>query len=196
MPQPLARPHYSPEEYLAIERQSEERHEYLDGEIVAMSGGTREHSLLASHLIRELGIALLDRPCEVHGSDLRISLETGRRYTYADVVVLCGEPAFDNGERDTLLNPQVIFEVLSDSTENYDRGEKFEHYRALKSLTDYLLVSQKRIRVEHYQRQQGDRWLLETLGPGQRIKLVSLGCELAVEEIYRRVLPPQPRPAV
>lgn len=188
MAEPLARPRVTPEEYLAFERAAPERHELIDGEIVAMSGGTREHSLLGVNLIVELGTALRNSRCEVHGSDFRVKVEASDRYTYPDVTVVCSRPELEDEHHDTLLNPTVLFEVLSDSTENYDRGEKFAQYRTIPSLTDYLLVSQKAVAIEHYHREAQGGWLLREYGPGDTLRFESLGCELAVDAVYRRVL--------
>jgi Uma2 family endonuclease len=178
----------SPAEYLAFERGSEERHEYLDGQIVAMTGGTFEHAVIAGNIAGELRQALADRPYWVCPADMRIKVEASGRYTYADVVVVCGAPRFEDDRRDSLLNPSALFEVLSPSTESYDRGEKFAHYRTLPSLADYVLVSQKQVLVEHFQRQDDGGWLLRALGPGERLALPSLGCEVAVDALYSKVL--------
>ena len=188
MAEPLARPRVTPEEYLAFERAAPERHELIDGEIVAMSGGTREHSLLGVNLIIELGTALRNSTCEVHGADFRVKVEASDCYTYPDVTVVCARPELEDEHGDTLLNPTALFEVLSDSTERYDRGEKFAQYRTIPTLTDYVLVSQKAIAIEHYHRQPQGGWLLRTYGPGQSFRLEALGCELTVDEVYRRVL--------
>ena len=140
-------------DYLAFERASEERHELIDGQIVAMTGGTFEHAVIAGNVARELGKTLRDRPCWVCPADMRIKIEASERYSYADVAVVCSTPRFEDDRRDTLLNPTALFEVLSDSTESYDRGEKFAHYRTLASLADYVMVAQKQVLVEHFQRQ-------------------------------------------
>jgi len=187
MAQAALRTKVSEQEYLAFERAAEERHEYADGEIFAMSGGTREHSLLASNVVGELHAALLERLCEAHGSDMRIHIPSTGRYTYADALVVCGEPVFTDEVRDTLVNPTVIVEVLSDSTEKYDRGDKFEQYQTIASLRDYLLVSQKKVRVEHFCKQADGTWVLRALGPGDRVVLASVGCELAVDRVYLKV---------
>ncbi|MEZ4295419.1 MAG: Uma2 family endonuclease [Polyangiaceae bacterium] len=178
----------TPEEYLAFERASDDKHEYADGEIFAMSGGTREHSLLAHNLQLELGTALRERPCEVHGSDLKIKTAAGR-YHYADVFVICGDPVFADGARDVVQNPKVIVEVLSDSTERYDRGDKFASYRTIDTLVDYVLLSQTAMLVEHFHRREDGAWLYRTLGPGDRLSLSSLGCDVPVERLYFKVLP-------
>ena len=178
----------SPEEYLARERAAEQRHELVRGRIVAMAGGTRAHSLIAARLIAALGNALGHRSCEVYTSDMRI--KTADRYTYADVSVVCGAPEFEDPQQDTLLNPTVLIEVLSPSTEAYDRGEKFASYRTLHSLTDYVLVAQDQVRVEHFHRQPDNSWLLTACSQGDRLVLDRLGCAIAIDDIYRNVLPP------
>jgi Uma2 family endonuclease len=181
------RTHVSEQEYLTFERAAEERHEYADGEIFAMSGGTWEHSLIASNINRELSTALLERRCAVHGSDMRIHIPYTGRYTYSDVLVVCERPVFTDEARDTLVNPVVILEVLSDSTEKYDRGDKFEQYQAIVSLRDYVLVSQKKARIEHFRKQADGTWVLRATGPGERVVFESLGCELAVDRVYVKV---------
>lgn len=177
----------TPEEYLAFERTSQEKHEYADGEIFAMSGGTYEHSLLASNVTRELGNALVDRPCDVHGSDMKIKVAATSRFFYSDASVICGAPIFADDTRDSVLNPKVVVEVLSDSTERYDRGEKFAHYRRIDSLRDYVLVSQTEPLVEHFSRQTDGTWLYRALGPGEQVVLTAIDCTLAVDRIYRKV---------
>jgi Uma2 family endonuclease len=177
----------SEQEYLAFERAAEERHEYADGEIFARSSGTWEHSLIASNVIGELWSSLIERRCTVHGADMRIHIPSTGRYTYADVLVVCGRPVFTDEARDTLTNPIVIVEVLSDSTEKYDRGDKFEHYQTIASLRDYVLVSQKKARVEHFRKQDDGTWVLRAIGPGDRVVLESIGCELSVDKVYMKV---------
>lgn len=180
----------SPEEYLAFERASDEKHEYVDGEIFAISGGTYEHSLLCSNVAYELRHALIDRPCDVLGSDMKIKVATTNRFFYPDASVVCGDPIFGDEVRDSVLNPKLIVEVLSDSSERYDRGEKFAHDRRVESLQEYVLVSQKEPLVEHYSRQADGVWLYRALGRGERLVLPSVGCALAVDRIYLKVFPP------
>jgi Uma2 family endonuclease len=175
------------QDYLAFERASEERHEYADGEIFAMSGGTWKHGLLAANVIREIGLLLLERPCSVQGSDMRLHIPETKRYTYADAVVVCGEPLFLDETEDTLLNPVVIVEVLSDSTERYDRGDKFEQYETIASLRDYVLVSQKKVRIEHFHRQDDGTWQRRIAGAGEQVRFESIGCALEVDRVYRKV---------
>lgn len=187
MGQAAQRSPVSEQDYLAFERAAEERHEYADGEIFAMSGGTWEHSLIAGNITGELRAALLERRCTAHGADMRIHIPSTKRYTYADALVVCGDPVFTDDVRDTLVNPGVIVEVLSDSTEKYDRGDKFEQYQTIASLRDYVLVSQKKARVEHYRKQPDGTWVLRVTGPGDRVVLDSIGCELLVDRIYLKV---------
>ncbi|HTN92936.1 MAG TPA: Uma2 family endonuclease [Sorangium sp.] len=187
MGQPATRTGLSPEEYLALERASEQKHEYANGEIFAMSGCSREHSLLAGSVQRELGNALLERPCEVHTSDMRVKIPSAGRYVYPDASVVCGDPVFEDAEVDTLMNPNVIVEVLSDASEAYDRGDKFAQYRSVPSITDYVLVSQKAVRIEHFQRQPDGRWLLSILGPGAQLALESIGVVIEVDRVYLKV---------
>src|SRR5215472_5222926 len=140
----------SPEAYLAIERQSACKSEYVAGEMFAMVGVSRRHSLIVANVIRILGYQLLASPCNVYPSDMRLKIPRTGRYTYPDVVVACAEEQFEDEHRDTLLNPAVIIEVLSDSTEAYDRGKKSEHYRKLDSMVEYLFVAQDRVHIERY----------------------------------------------
>jgi Uma2 family endonuclease len=177
----------SPQEYLAIERDCETRHQYYRGEMFAMSGASREHNLLATSLSAELYNALRGKPCEVYSSDMRVKVPTTGLYTYPDVVVTCEKPRFEDDHFDTLLNPQVVIEVLSDSTESYDRGRKFEQYREIESFRDYLLVSQKRPHIEHYTRQE-DGWLLtEARDLSGSISIASIGCTLKLADVYAKI---------
>ncbi len=182
----------SPEQYLAFERAAEYKHEYWYGEVFAMTGASRRHNLLVGNLVYLLVDALLDRPCEVYPSDMRIGAAAGEVYTYPDVSVVCGPPEFADGVHDTLCNPRLVVEVLSASTEAYDRGKKFEHYRGLGSLGDYMLVAQDQALVELYTRQTDGTWSFADRRLGDRVSLSAIGCELAVAEIYRRVLDPDP----
>jgi Uma2 family endonuclease len=182
------RPRLTPEEYLAIERQAETRSEYLDGEMFAMTGGSLHHNLIVSNLVRELSLQLKKRPCQVYPSDLRVHIPATGLYTYPDVIVVCGEPRLEDQHLDSLLNPTLIVEVLSPTTEAYDRGKKFEHYQTIQTLSEYVLVSQDSFRVEQYLRQDGNRWLLTTTaGLDGRVALPSVQCELALAEIYDKV---------
>jgi Uma2 family endonuclease len=179
----------SVEEYLELERSSNVRHEYLDGELREMPGGNNKHSLLKVNVVTALRVELRGKPCTLYNSDLKIKLPKPKLYTYPDASVVAGESAFENSKNDALLNPRLILEVLSKSTESYDRGEKFEHYQTVESFTDYLLVSQTSYRVEHYLRQTDDTWLLKIYrGLEARVIIVSLGCELSLAAIYEGVM--------
>ncbi len=190
MGEAVSRVKMTPEEYLAFERASDEKHEYVDGEIFAMSGGTYEHSLLGSNVVRALGNALVDRPCDVHSSDMKIKVTATNRFFYSDASVVCGSPIFGDDGRDSVVNPKVIVEVLSDSTERYDRGEKFAHYRRIDSLQDYVLVSQTEPLVEQFSRQADGIWLYRALGPGEQLVLTSPDCSIPVDRIYIKVFRP------
>lgn len=187
--EPQPKPSLTPEDYLALERQAETKSEYLDGEMFAMMGGSLKHSLIVGNLVRELGSQLKKRPCQVFPSDLRVHTPATGLYTYPDVIVVCGEPRLQDEHQDTLLNPTVIIEVLSPTTEAYDRGKKFEHYRSIESLVEYLLVSQNEPHVEHYLRQDDNRWLFtETASLEASLGLPSIQCELALAEVYEKVV--------
>jgi Uma2 family endonuclease len=186
----MSEPHrrLSPEEYLALERQSEGKHEYLGGEIFAMAGASREHNLIALNIASALLAQLRGRPCEVYQSEMRIRIDATGLYTYPDIVVVCGERRFDDGELDTLLNPTVIVEVLSPSTEAYDRGKKFAHYPTIESLAEVVLVSQERMEVERYSRLPAGGWVLQEANRLEdRLPLTAIGCEIALATVYERV---------
>lgn len=177
----------TPEEYLALERKAETKSEYVNGEIYAMAGASREHNLIGLNVGGELRSLLRDRPCETYVSDMRVRVSATGLYTYPDVVVVFGRPRFDDAQVDVLLNPTVIFEVLSDSTEAYDRGAKFAHYRHLDSVREYVLVAQDRMQVDHFAR-TGSQWLLTAYGrPEEVLDLPSIECAIPLAEIYARV---------
>lgn len=179
---------FSPEEYLELERRAETKSEYLDGEIFPMPGVSREHSLIVNNIVTELCNQVVDRPCEVHGPEMRVKIPATGLYTYPDIAVVCGQPKFEDRHVDTFLNPQLIIEVLSDSTESYDRGKKFAHYRSLDSLLEYVLVSQNECRVEQYIRQSDGKWLYSELSdPQGSIELMSGVCRLSLSRIYHRI---------
>jgi Uma2 family endonuclease len=181
------KPRVSPEEYLAMERKAEFKSEYFDGYLYAMAGASAEHNRLALDLATELNARLRGGPCEVFNSDLRVLVNPSGLYTYPDLVAVCGGPEFEDGRKDTLLNPTLIVEVLSPSTESYDRGEKFAQYRQLPSLREYVLVSQDRVAVERFAR-KGDQWILTSFDKRDAVvELASVGCEIPLAEIYRRV---------
>ena len=179
---------YSPADYLALERVSEFKHEFFDGELFRMSGGTIEHSQIAINVTGELRSQLADGPCRVLNSDMRIKLPTGL-YTYPDASVVCDQPDFEDGHKDVLLNPIVVVEVLSPTTEAYDRGKKFRHYQTCPSLREFVLVAQDRAAVDHYLRQPtSGQWLLTTFESlDGTVPLPSLGVALSLREIYAKV---------
>jgi Uma2 family endonuclease len=182
---PPAHRHYTYDEYLVLDETSNTKHEFLRGAIYAMAGGTIDHGALAMTLGRLLGNELVRRPCRVFSSDVRLRvLDTGLA-TYPDVSVVCGPVERDPQNRHTVVNPIVIVEVLSDSTAAYDRGEKFEHYRQIPSLRDYVLVDSKSASVEVRSRQADGTWSTRTAGPGQQAALPSLELALSVDELYR-----------
>jgi Uma2 family endonuclease len=181
----LAEPFQTPEQYLDAEEQAAERSEYLDGRTFLMAGGSPQHNLLITSLVRDLGNSFRQRPCVVFSSDQRIKVSATGLYTYPDVVALCGDMQL---EKTTLLNPQLLIEVLSDTTAAYDRGEKFAHYRRVESVQDYVLVSQDEVLVEHFTRQPGGLWLYSASSdPCDALRLPGLGVEIALADIYDKV---------
>ena len=180
---------YTPEEYLALERNAEFKSEYIDGRIIAMTGAQRPHVTIVHNLDRELGNRLLDSGCEVYPTDMRVKISPSGRYVYPDLSVSC-DPQFEDSEVDTLLTPLVIVEVLSESTERYDRGEKFHHYRKIESLREYVLVSQETHRVESYTR-EGEFWRYSSVDDLDGVLVLgSLGLEIPLRRIYAKALRP------
>jgi Uma2 family endonuclease len=189
----LSRLKITEEEYLAIERKAETKSEYWAGEMFALAGASRQHNRIVSNLVIGLGVQLKERPCNVYSSDLRVKINKTGLYTYPDVVVTCGKEIFSDKHNDVLLNPIVIIEVLSDSTEAYDRGEKFKHYQQIESLIEYLLVAQNSCSVEQYVRQDKKSWLYsEAHNLEDIIKIQSIECQLTLRDIYDKVSLPQP----
>jgi Uma2 family endonuclease len=183
-------------EYLEIERRAEFRSEFLDGEMFAMAGGTRSHSLIKCNLIHALMTQIKDGPCRVYGSDMRVKVPASGLYTYPDASVACGQDEFEDQQEDVLLNPSVIVEVLSDSREAYDRGKKFELYRRLPSLREYLLVNQHKPLVEQYVRQENGEWLFRAVASMEsKLALPSLGIAIELAKVYANVrFAPEPGP--
>lgn len=185
----LGKTDYTPEEYLELERNAPYKSEFVDGQIYAMTGASRNHNLITLNIGSELRSQLKNRPCEAYINDMRVKAAAARSYHYPDIAVACGEPQFEDEQSDTLTTPTVIIEVLSPSTEAYDRGAKFAHYRKIESLREYLLVSQNQPWIEHYVR-QGDAWLLtEASGLDASVRLESIDCGLRLEEVYDKVSP-------
>jgi Uma2 family endonuclease len=178
----------SPEEYLAIERAAEFRSEYYNGHMYAMAGTSYRHALLVSNLVFVLRTELKGRRCSVMSNDLRVRVQPGGLYTYPDIVVVCGDPKFADDQRDTILNPALIMEVLSPSTEAYDRGFKASQYRTIESIQEYALVSQNEARIEVFRKQQGGDWLFsESVALDAVCRLESLGLSLPLAAIYENI---------
>ncbi len=184
----LTKMHYTVEDYLKQERSASYKSEYRDGQIYAMTGASRKHNLVSGNIYRELSLQLKKRPCEAYINDMRVKAVEASSYHYPDVAVVCGTPQFEDTQVDTLLNPTLLIEVLSPSTEAYDRGSKFAHYRKINSLQEYLLVSQEQPSIERYVR-RGDVWILsEVTGIEASMTLESIDCIVSLREIYDKVM--------
>lgn len=175
---------YTLEDYLSVEEMSAIRHEFLAGEIFAMVGGMPEHAALSAASVVVLGSRLLGRPCRPYSADLRIRVVATGLATYADAAVICGEPLRDPASPTHVTNPSVIVEVLSPSTEAYDRGDKREHYQQISSLREYVLIAQDRRAIEVHVRGASGAWQRIEYGPGQRVELPSIGVVFTVDELY------------
>lgn len=175
------------EEYLAQERSGNIRNEYFGGDVFAMAGGSETHNLIAGNTYASLHAQFRQRPCRVYPSDMRVKISQSGLYTYPDISIVCGQPQFEDDHRDTLLNPMVIIEVLSPSTESYDRGKKFQNYRMIPALQEYLLISQDTRHMEHYVRQPDNHWLLsEVSGANDTILMPSVESRLTVLDVYEK----------
>lgn len=175
-------------DYLAFERESDEKHEFVDGVVYAMTGASERHNLVTGSTYASLYSQLRKRPCRVYPSDMRVKVAQTGIYTYPDISIVCEPPRFEDDQQDTLLNPVVLIEVLSPSTENYDRGKKFQHYRTLESLQEYLLIAQDSPHIEHYRRQTDNQWLLTDVAQADAvIELPSIACMLALADVYEKV---------
>jgi Uma2 family endonuclease len=184
----LPEPYFTPEEYLDLERHAVEKSGYLSGHILAMAGASPEHITLTANLTSELHSQLRGSPCRVYPSDLRVRVPTKDFYTYPDIAIVCGGLIFDERDPSTVTNPNAIFEVLSPSTELYDRGDKFAYYRQIPSLTDYILVAQNRYRIEHFFRQSTGEWLFRVAeGLEESLEIPSLGVSLRLSAIYEYI---------
>ena len=190
------KPFITPEEYLRLERQSQYRSEYLNGEIFAMTGASRKHNLIVTNILISVGQQLKGKACEAYSSDMRVKVAAAGLDTYPDVAVVCGEPQFEDELVDTLLNPTVLIEVLSTSTERYDRIAKTSYYRTLDSLEEHLLVAQHEIRVERYVRQEQGPWTqFEYRSLRDVVELTSIECLLPLRDVYDKVeIDPDYRP--
>jgi Uma2 family endonuclease len=186
--QPQKPIHMSESEYLAFDRSSELRHEYIAGYVYAMTGASWEHNMICSSIIATLYNQLRGKPCQVSPGDLRLKVLATGLLTYPDISVVCGEPIFVDQEFDTLTNPDVIIEILSPSTEAYDRGDKFQNYRQIESLQNYLLISQNKARIEGYTRLQSGIWTFtDAIGLDASFEISAIGCVLPLAEVYERV---------
>jgi len=179
--------HYTPEEYLELERKAEHKSEYINGEIIAMSGGSVVHGRIGTNVLRDISNRIEGTSCEAFGSDTRV--QTGAlHYCYPDVTVICGKPFVEDSHKDTLLNPILIVEILSPSTQQYDRGVKFDRYKRVESLQEYVLISQDEPRIERFLRLDSGAWE-ETVVEGleSTVRLESIGIELELCRVYQRV---------
>ena len=184
---PVQKRRYSIEEYLEQELTALDRHEFHDGEILAMSGGSIEQRLIAANILREIGNALKGKPCRAADSNLCVRIPGKSRYMYPDALVFCGPPQFDpqDDKRHTIINPRVIIEILAPSAEAYDRGDKFTQYRQIPSFEEYILISQDRPNVESYHRQPDGTWpAVNFTDLAETAKIRSLGIEFPMTEVY------------
>ncbi|MDX1993958.1 MAG: Uma2 family endonuclease [bacterium] len=183
----LPKQRYSPQEYLALDRASEFKHEYVNGEVFMMTGASREHNAITFNIAGALRTQLRGKPCQGYVNDMRVRIE-GKRYAYPDVVVVCGTPEFEDAEVDTLLNPTVIIEVLSPSTEAYDRGTKFKKYREMPTLQEIVFVAQDAPHFEHYKRNELGEWVLaDVMGLEADSHFPSINCTLHLGDVYDNV---------
>lgn len=180
---------YTPDEYLEYEREAHERHEFVDGYLIEMAGESLSHSRICINLTIEVGSKLRGKPCEALSPNMKVRTSNASLFSYPDLTIVCGEPQFHDRKKDVVINPKVIFEVLSPSTEKYDRNLKFQRYRlGNESLTDYILIAQDIISVEHYHRDEQNRWIFEgCVEPSDVLRLPELGLEITAERIYDRV---------
>lgn len=187
---PAAQPYIAYADYLALEEKSGKKHEWLDGvvydmEALGMAGGTPDHAALMMAVGIALGAQLRSKPCRIYGPDLKVRVPATGLATYPDLTVICGSLAVDPEDRNAATNPVLLVEVLSDSSEGYDRGEKFAHYRRLPSLREYVLVSQRSRRIEVFRKNAAGKWeLAEEASAGQSAPLASIDCTLSVDEVY------------
>ena len=175
-------------EYLEFERLSEVKHELINGEIFEMAGAVKRHNQISANIIRLLGNQLLERDCSAFSSDMRVKISAAGNYTYPDIVAVCGEEIYEDETEDTLINPQLIIEVLSKSTEAYDRGVKFEYYQTIESFHEYVLITQEPFRVEQYVRKNENEWAyFEFRKPENIVRLNSIDCEISLQDIYHKI---------
>lgn len=183
----VPKPIYNAEEYLALEENADYRSQYYFGEIFAMAGASRRHNNIAMNVAGSLHSQLRDKQCEIYQNDMRVKVSPDL-YTYPDIVIVCGEARVEKKHGENLLNPLILIEVLSPSTEKFDRGEKFRLYRLMPSVREYILISQDKSSVEHYVRQEGNGWLLtELTGLDDTLQLPAISCQLKLNDIYAKV---------
>jgi Uma2 family endonuclease len=182
------RRHFTASEYLELERRAEFKSEYLDGQIYAMAGASPRHNTIVVNTTAELVMQLKGRPCRAFGSDMKVRIPDGQLYSYPDLTVVCGEPLYHDEHGDVLLNPKVLFEVLSPSTEEYDRQTKFDRYDRIETFTDYVLISQSAPRVEHFSRAAEGKWVrIVAAGMDAVLPLASIECVLRLKDVYDRI---------
>lgn len=178
----------SPEEYLALERQADYKSEYFDGVVYALAGASERHNLITLNAATDLVFQLRGRPCRAYSNDMKVRLPDSRKFFYPDVVVVCGQPQFHDERTDAILNPLLIIEVLSESTEAFDRGGKFQAYQRLESLQEYILISQNRPLIEQYVRQSEEVWkYTAAIGLESSLSLPSIECTLNLSTVYDKV---------
>lgn len=178
----------SPQEYLKLERESDTKHQYLDGEMIAMAPVSLAHIDIVANLLREIGSFLKGKPCRITPSDLRISIPSANSYTYPDATIICGKPEMEDEKFDTAKNPTVIFEVMSGSSKEYDSGNKFLYYQRIPSLQEYILIDSKKMSVAIYRRQTADLWKIETLEDATAVIYIrSIDYNLSFDDLYFEV---------
>lgn len=178
----------SPEDYLALERQADVRHQYVNGEIFAMAGESLEHSTICFNIAAIIGAQLRGKPCRGFSPNMKVRTRPDGLYTYPDLAVVCGEPVFHDERRDVLVNPKLVVEVLSPSTEAYDRGGKWIRYQQIETLSEYLLIAQDQPLIEHYTRQADGKWLYFTVRDlADTVDLPAIDCRLPLAEVYDRI---------
>ena len=178
---------FSDEEYLILEEKAERRSQFYQGEIFLMAGANRRHNVISTNVTANLHLQLRRKPCEIYQNDTCVKIHKNF-YTYPDVVVVCGEPKIERRHGENLFNPTVLIEVLSRSTQQFDRGEKAKNYRTIDSLRELILISQDKPGIEHYARQASGAWLISEIAELQAVlKLDSIECELNLSDIYERV---------
>ena len=174
-------------EYLAFERQAREKHQYVRGEVFAMAGASVRHNRIVARMLLQLGQQLGEGPCQVFASDLKVHVPALETFTYPDITIICGQPALYPGSTDVITNPRILVEVLSESTERYDRGETAEGYRTIPSLDDHVFIDQHKAHVEHYARRGDGAWILREASSGGTITIASVAVTLDVDAIYAGV---------